>query len=306
MTHGSLFSGIGGIDLGFEWAGIETKWQVEIDDYCQKLLSLRFPHTKKFTDVRKVGSHNLEKVDIISGGFPCQDISVAGKGAGLEGERSGLWTELHRVISELRPRFAFIENVPMLTIRGGSELLLTLPKSGMMQNGKLWEQTMWVRGTGEKESGSWPTPHAEQMGNTPETWDSRMQKRIQQGKQPFATPLAVEVQRPERMFPTPRVSDTEGGIVKNVELKDGSFSRVNKDGVRWGVKLKDAVNHLQMFPTPQSRDWKGQGQRGSYPEGKKDCLPNAVQSGGQLNPTWVEWLMGYPTGWTDLKDSETP
>jgi len=71
MTHGSLFSGIGGIDLGFEWAGIETRWQVEIDDYCQKLLSIRFPHTKKFTDVRKVGSHNLEKVDIISGGFPC-------------------------------------------------------------------------------------------------------------------------------------------------------------------------------------------------------------------------------------------
>ena len=130
MTHGSLFSGIGGIDLGFEWAGIETKWQVEIDDYCQKLLSLRFPHTKKFTDVRKVGSHNLEKVDIISGGFPCQDISVAGKGAGLEGERSGLWTELHRVISELRPRFAFIENVPMLTIRGGGRVIADLAEIG--------------------------------------------------------------------------------------------------------------------------------------------------------------------------------
>jgi len=130
MTHGSLFSGIGGIDLGFEWAGIETKWQVEIDDYCQKLLSLRFPHTKKFTDVRKVGSHNLEKVDIISGGFPCQDISVAGKGAGIEGERSGLWAELHRVISELRPRFAFIENVPMLTIRGGTRVISDLAEIG--------------------------------------------------------------------------------------------------------------------------------------------------------------------------------
>ena len=130
MTHGSLFSGIGGIDLGFEWAGIETKWQVEIDDYCQKLLSIRFPHTKKFTDVRKVGSHNLEKVDIISGGFPCQDISVAGKGAGIEGERSGLWTELHRVISELRPRFAFIENVPMLTIRGGARVISDLAEIG--------------------------------------------------------------------------------------------------------------------------------------------------------------------------------
>jgi DNA (cytosine-5)-methyltransferase 1 len=130
MTHGSLFTGIGGIDLGFEWAGIETKWQVEIDDYCQELLSVRFPHTEKFTDVRKVGSHNLEKVDIISGGFPCQDISVAGKGAGIEGERSGLWTELHRVISELRPRFAFIENVPMLTIRGGGRVISDLAEIG--------------------------------------------------------------------------------------------------------------------------------------------------------------------------------
>ena len=130
VTHGSLFSGIGGIDLGFEWAGIETKWQVEIDEYCQKLLSIRFPHTEKFTDVRKVGVHNLEKVDIISGGFPCQDISVAGKGAGIEGERSGLWTELHRVISELRPRFAFIENVPMLTIRGGVRVISDLAEIG--------------------------------------------------------------------------------------------------------------------------------------------------------------------------------
>ena len=130
MTHGSLFTGIGGIDLGFEWAGIETKWQVEIDNYCQELLSVRFPHTEKFTDVRKVGSHNLEKVDIISGGFPCQDISVAGKGAGIEGERSGLWTELHRVISELRPRFAFIENVPMLTIRGGTRVIADLAEIG--------------------------------------------------------------------------------------------------------------------------------------------------------------------------------
>jgi len=131
VTHGSLFSGIGGIDLGFEWAGIETRWQVEIDEYCQKLLSIRFPHTEKFTDVRKVGVHNLEKVDIISGGFPCQDISVSNpKAVGIEGERSGLWTELHRVISELRPRFAFIENVPMLTIRGGTRVISDLAEIG--------------------------------------------------------------------------------------------------------------------------------------------------------------------------------
>ena len=79
VTHGSLFSGIGGIDLGFEWAGIETRWQVEIDEYCQKLLSIRFPHTEKFTDVRKVGVHNLEKVDIISGVFLAKTFQLPGK-----------------------------------------------------------------------------------------------------------------------------------------------------------------------------------------------------------------------------------
>jgi len=109
VTHGSLFSGIGGIDLGFEWAGIETKWQVEIDDYCQKLLSLRFPHTKKFTDVRRVDSHNLEKVDIISGGFPCPAFSQAGKQGGFE--QDNLFYEMIRICNERKPKAIIFENV---------------------------------------------------------------------------------------------------------------------------------------------------------------------------------------------------
>ena len=109
MTHGSLFTGIGGIDLGFEWAGIETKWQVEIDDYCQELLSVRFPHTEKFTDVRKVGSHNLEKVDIISGGFPCPAFSQAGKRGGFE--QDDLFYEMIRVCNERKPKAIIFENV---------------------------------------------------------------------------------------------------------------------------------------------------------------------------------------------------
>ncbi len=129
MTHGSLFSGIGGFDLGFEWAGIETKWQVEIDEYCQKILELRFPDAKRYRDIRKVGKE-LEPVDIISGGFPCQDISIAGKGAGINGPRSGLWAEMHRIIGLLRPRFAVIENVPMLIHRGLGRVLSDLAEIG--------------------------------------------------------------------------------------------------------------------------------------------------------------------------------
>jgi hypothetical protein len=102
------------------------------------------------------------------------------------------------------------------------------------------------------------------------------------------------------------VSDTEGGIVKNVEFNRGSFSRKNKDGVRWGVKLKDAVNYMEkLLPTPTARDWKGASGKGRQERKGHplDSLPNVVQaqSNGKLNPTWVEWLMGFPIEWTVLK-----
>ena len=130
MTHGSLFSGIGGIDLGFEMAGIKTSWTCEIDDWCNEILEKRFPDATQYKDIKDIGKHNLQPVDIISGGFPCQDISQAGKGQGLKGARSGLWFEMWRIISELRPRWVLIENVPALTYRGGARVLHDLAEIG--------------------------------------------------------------------------------------------------------------------------------------------------------------------------------
>lgn len=130
MKHGSLFSGIGGIDLGFEMAGIETSWTCEIDDWANGLLQKRFPNATHHRDVQKIGKDNLEPVDIISGGFPCQDISVAGKGAGLDGKRSGLWFEMWRIICELQPRWVLIENVANLTNKGGERVLYDLAEAG--------------------------------------------------------------------------------------------------------------------------------------------------------------------------------
>lgn len=130
MTHGSLFSGIGGFDLGFERAGIKTIWQVEIDPYCQRVLARHFPAALRFTDIRNCGKHNLPAVDILSGGFPCQDISLAGKGAGLSGERSGLWIEMYRLICELRPSIVVLENVAALLSRGFGDVLRDLAIAG--------------------------------------------------------------------------------------------------------------------------------------------------------------------------------
>ena len=111
MTFGSLFSGIGGLDLGLERAGMECRWQVEVDDYCQRVLTKHWPAVPKFKDVHGVGKQNLEPVELICGGFPCQPWSLAGKRGGVSDERH-LWPEMLRVIGELQPRYVLGENVP--------------------------------------------------------------------------------------------------------------------------------------------------------------------------------------------------
>ena len=108
MKFGSLFTGVGGFDLGFERAGMECVWQVEFDKACQNVLRKHWRETELFDDVRTVGKHNLKPVDVICGGFPCQDVSIAGKRAGLAGERSGLWHEFARIIDELEPKWVAI------------------------------------------------------------------------------------------------------------------------------------------------------------------------------------------------------
>lgn len=130
LTFGSLFAGIGGFDLGFERAGMVCKWQVEIDDYANRVLAKHWPNVHRERDIRETGPHNLEYVDVICGGFPCQDISYAGLGAGLDGERSGLFFEAIRLVRELRPQFVVLENVAALLTRGLDRVLGTLAEVG--------------------------------------------------------------------------------------------------------------------------------------------------------------------------------
>ena len=121
VNVGSLFTGIGGFDLGLERAGMRVVWQCEVDDYCRRVLAQHWPDVPCYRDVRDLrsaGRQAVSPVDVLCGGFPCQDISVAGKGAGITGARSGLWAEYARLISELRPRYVIVENVPALLARG--------------------------------------------------------------------------------------------------------------------------------------------------------------------------------------------
>lgn len=130
MTAGSLFAGIGGFDLGLERAGFEISWQVEIDRYARRVLAKHWPDVPRHWRVQDVGAANLDRVDLICGGFPCQDISSAGTRAGIEGARSGLWSEFARIIGELRPRWVIIENVSRLVRAGLDRVLWDLASIG--------------------------------------------------------------------------------------------------------------------------------------------------------------------------------
>jgi DNA (cytosine-5)-methyltransferase 1 len=142
-----LFAGIGGFSLGLERAGMRTLAFCEIDPYCQRVLTKHWPDVPIFDDVRTLTAQSLANtlgmrqlqsqggeqdergrvgdcgIDVICGGFPCQDISLAGKGAGIEGSRSGLWFEYARIIGEVRPRYVIVENVAALLGRGLSRVL---------------------------------------------------------------------------------------------------------------------------------------------------------------------------------------
>lgn len=125
-----LFSGIGGFSLGLERAGMRTVAFCEIDPYCRAVLRKHWPAVPCFEDVRNLHAFDVGPVDVICGGFPCQDISVAGHGAGLAGERSGLWSEYRRLIEEIRPAWAIVENVGALRSRGLDQVLRELAALG--------------------------------------------------------------------------------------------------------------------------------------------------------------------------------
>lgn len=140
-TVGSLFAGIGGFDLGFERAGFRVAWCVEVCPKARAILARHFPSAKIYGDIREVDAQSLERVDVICGGFPCQDLSVAGRRAGLAGKRSGLFYDAIRIVRGVNPRFAVIENVPgLLSSNNGHDFAAVLREMG---DGGHFSETAW-------------------------------------------------------------------------------------------------------------------------------------------------------------------
>ena len=128
----SLFAGIGGFDLGAEMTGrFETVAFCEINPFARDVLAKHWPDVPCFPDVTKLTKDQINgPIDAICAGFPCQDLSFAGKGAGIEGARSGLWSEVVRLVGEIRPAIVMLENVPAILVRGLGRVLSDLAKIG--------------------------------------------------------------------------------------------------------------------------------------------------------------------------------
>lgn len=126
-----LFSGIGGFSLGLErTGGFRTVAFCEIEPYCRAVLRKHWPSVPCFEDVRSLRAEDVGAIDVICGGFPCQDVSPAGNRAGIDGEQSGLWREYARLVGEIRPRFVIVENTATLTGRGLLRILGDFAKIG--------------------------------------------------------------------------------------------------------------------------------------------------------------------------------
>lgn len=342
----SLFSGIGGLDLSAIACGITPVAMCEIEPFPVQILKKRFPGVPVLPDVKKVNGHDYRgTVDIIFGGFPCQDLSVAGRRAGLldaDGNttRSGLWFEMLRIISEARPRFVVAENVrgainaALDVVQSGLEsegyevrtillpasavgaphqreriFVLGIRKDVLEIEGEYRSRSIVMANSGterlqggecsgvnfekerqsfygaatecrnDSESCVWRTPDANMTRGA-----ISEEKYIEREQQGMPNALNYQVAHEERRWSTPQASDSSQGAVIGKgdtfkRLPSGRLRKINKNGVDGSVGLAREVvlDNGQAAPIVTA--------------------DNAVK--GQLNPAWVEQLMGYPDGWTD-------
>lgn len=252
MKVGSLFAGIGGFDLGLERAGFEIAWQVEIDPYCQRVLAKHWPHVQRYGDIRAIDWSTVPRVDMLCGGFPCQDISLAGKGAGLAGERSGLWFEYAKAIEALKPRYVLIENVSALRSRGLDKVLGSLAALGYDAE---WHCIpACAVGAPHRRDRVWIVAYASCTGR-------------RAGSEPFSTRQkithrSVEVAYPHRQGPQRHRPECELGEGKSqVQISGSGWWQSEPDvgRVAHGVHARvDRLRALGNAVVPQIAEWIGQ------------------------------------------------
>lgn len=307
----SLFSGIGGLDIAAQACGIEPVAFCEIESFPVEILKKRFPGVPILSDVRKVNGHDFRTVDVIFGGFPCQDLSQAGRRAGLldksgNATRSGLWFEMLRIISEARPRFVVAENV-----RGAINAALDVVQSGLEDEGyevrtillpasavgaPHQRERIFILAVRNDVYGCLADCDGEGL-----PWGAKTGNDIEEGQK------SVDEQFVGRgsdcsKWSTPTARDYKGSCTEDTYLRRAAHGYPNC--------LNNQVAHFERnWPTVTASSNERTGST-QYREGSMhsanlgqivDLAERSAGSGvkGQLNPDWVEQLMGYPDGWTD-------
>ena len=281
LTHLSLFSGIGGLDIAAEMAGFKTVGQCEWADFQTKVLEKHWPNVPRWQDIRTLTADSfyektgLRTVDVISGGFPCQPFSLAGKREGKDDDRY-LWPEMLRVIRELRPTWVIGENVPGIVNLALDTVLSDLENEGYTA------QSFIVPACGVD------APHKRERVAILAYASARESVRWNRRN---ADASADGAQR----------NDDSGRIPESVcgkRREDESGTCGMADGLSEGIHPVDTDTDSNGLQGRMSETVCGGGKYDNLLRSLLESTPRGRI--GPMNPMWVEWLMGYPIGWTEL------
>jgi len=277
-----LFSGIGGFSLGLERAGMKTVAFCEVDKKCQAVLKKHWPGVPIFDDVSNLKGEDIEEtVDVICGGFPCQDISLAGKGAGLEGKRSGLWSEFKRLIEEIKPRYAIVENVSALRSRGLDQVLREISEIGYDAE---WHCiTASSIGAPHRRDRIWIVAYPRDNTRRESETLPNSKSKLSNGNNTYSEsskPSAQELGS----------SDSERDVVNSnndgsYESKDSESNQTRDDGDK----------------TRQNKSFKSQGSSNlgeNFQGSREEVIPDSNNIGQMLRGSSEAWRIEYGQAWT--------
>lgn len=315
MNAGSLFTGIGGLDVVMESFGIETAWQCENDKHASKVLKRYWPNVTNLGDITKVSWKDVDPVDVLIGGSPCQDISNAGKGAGIvNGTRSGLWRHFADAISVLRPSYVFFENVGAISIRGLDRVLADLAEMGFdaewccLQaadvNAPHERQRIFVLATNTHDKqGDWPSTQSPRWTKS-ENRDIATSDADADGGGVQRRGIDRKLGSPTRQEQGERLQRERAGNA--IGDRNQVIADTDGNGRESGSQY-DGESIESIFGSSQRHDIDGLGQVtwGKYESAIDRWAtvvgppPEPTDDRGRLAVPFVEWMMGYPAGWVD-------